>query len=123
MSYYFLEPPIPLSPPTEPYPFPLEALPENIRYFAESVANTTQVHPDMPAVLILSVLSACAQGKRFCQKYKSKQLNEALLILEEHNYLRYTPDNPKNPDRQHGIYELNPYFVYDRQANVNPLSI
>ena len=85
MSYYFLEPPIPLSPPTEPYPFPLEALPENIRYFAESVANTTQVHPDMPAVLILSVLSACAQGKakiRITPEW-SEELNLYTAVIAE----------------------------------------
>lgn len=63
MSYYFLEPPIPISPPAKPYPFPLEALPDNIRNFVESVAKSTQVHEDMPAVISMSSLSACAQGK------------------------------------------------------------
>lgn len=60
--------------------------------------------------------------KRFCQKYRSGQLDEALLILEEHKYIHYTPDNHKYPDRKQGVYDINPYILYDRQAAVNPLS-
>lgn len=63
MSHFFAEPPIPFSSTTEPIPFPTDALPERIKPFVESVAKTTQVHPDMPSVVVLSVLSACAQGK------------------------------------------------------------
>ena len=63
MSHFFAEPPIPFTSNAEPVPFPTDALPERIKPFVESVAKTTQVHPDMPSVVMLSVLSACAQGK------------------------------------------------------------
>lgn len=60
--------------------------------------------------------------KRFCQKYKAKQLDEALTILCEHNYIQFTPDDQKNPNKQCGIYSVNPYLLYDRQGGVNQLS-
>lgn len=63
MSYYFLDPPIPLTPTNTPQSFPLDALPNCIRRYVEYIANAVQVHPDMPAALVLSVLAACAQGK------------------------------------------------------------
>lgn len=63
MSYYFLEDIIPLTTTTPPLEFPLKALPDSIREYADYVAKTVQVHPDMPAALSLSTLAACAQGK------------------------------------------------------------
>lgn len=63
MSYYFLEPPIPLTTTSEPTPFPLEKLPRTLREFVRQTAKTLQVHPDMPSALTLSVLAACVQGK------------------------------------------------------------
>ena len=61
--------------------------------------------------------------KRFCQKYKAKQLDEALTILCEHNYIQFTPDDRKNPNRQCGVYSINPYLIYDRQDSVKTLSV
>lgn len=46
--------------------------------------------------------------KRFCQKYKAKEIDEALIILEEHKYISFMPDDPKKPNRQYGIYHINP---------------
>lgn len=60
--------------------------------------------------------------KRFCQKYKAKQLDEALTILCEHNYIRFTPDDKKYPNKQCGIYSINPYLIYDRQNSVKQMS-
>lgn len=60
--------------------------------------------------------------KRFCQKYKAKQLDEALTILCEHNYIQFTPDDQKNPNKQCGIYSINPYLLYDRQGSVKQAS-
>lgn len=44
--------------------------------------------------------------KRFCQKYKSKELDEILLLLEEHKYVRFIPDAGKQ-DRSCGNYIIN----------------
>lgn len=60
--------------------------------------------------------------KRFCQKYKGKQIDEALIILQEHRYVQFEPDDKKNPNRQYGVYSLNPMLLYDRQGAVKPLS-
>lgn len=60
--------------------------------------------------------------KRFCQKYKAKQLDEALTILCEHNYIQFTPDDKKYPNKQCGIYSINPYLLYDRQGSVKQMS-
>lgn len=60
--------------------------------------------------------------KRFCQKYKAKQLDEALEILCEHNYIQFTPDDRKNPNKQSGVYSVNPYLLYDRQGSVKQTS-
>lgn len=54
---------IPLKSATPQSPFPLDALPNNVRHFVEYTAKAIQVHSDMPAALALSVLSACVQGK------------------------------------------------------------
>lgn len=54
---------IPLKCASPPAPFPLNALPTNLRNFVEYTAKAIQVHSDMPAALALSVLSACVQGK------------------------------------------------------------
>lgn len=54
---------IPLKSASPPTPFPLGALPTNVRHFVEYMAKAIQVHSDMPAALALSVLSACVQGK------------------------------------------------------------
>ncbi|MCM1061780.1 MAG: YfjI family protein [Eubacterium sp.] len=60
--------------------------------------------------------------KRFCQKYKAKQLDEALTILCEHNYIQFTPDDRKNPSKQCGVYSINPYLLRDRQGSVKQMS-
>lgn len=60
--------------------------------------------------------------KRFCQKYKAKQLDEALTILCEHNYIQFTPDDKKYPNKQCGIYSINPYLLYERQSAVKQVS-
>lgn len=60
--------------------------------------------------------------KRFCQKYKAKQLDEALTILCEHNYIQFTPDDKKYPNKQCGIYSINPYLLYERQGAVKQVS-
>lgn len=44
--------------------------------------------------------------KRFCQKYRSKELDEILLLLEEHKYVRFIPDAGKQ-DRSCGKYIIN----------------
>lgn len=54
---------IPLKTTSSPMPFPLDALPDNVRNFVEYTSKAIQVHSDMPAALALSVLSACVQGK------------------------------------------------------------
>lgn len=63
MSYYFLEPPIPLVSTAEPPPFPLEALPAVLQNYVKQISNALQVHPDMPSALSLAILAACVQGK------------------------------------------------------------
>lgn len=85
MSFYFIEKAIPLSPNAEPTPFPLEALPPDIRNYTEYIAKSVQVHPDMPAVLMLSVLAACAQGKaRVCITPEwSEELNLYTAVVAE----------------------------------------
>lgn len=60
--------------------------------------------------------------KRFCQKYKAKQLDEALTILCEHNYIQFTPDDKKYPNKQCGIYSINPYLLYECQGAVKQVS-
>lgn len=60
--------------------------------------------------------------KRFCQKYKAKQLDEALTILCEHNYIQFAPDDKKYPNKQCGIYSINPYLLYERQGAVKQVS-
>lgn len=60
--------------------------------------------------------------KRFCQKYKAKQLDEALTILCEHNYIQFTPDDKKYPNKQCGVYSINPYLLYDCQGSVKQMS-
>lgn len=44
--------------------------------------------------------------KRFCQKYKSKELDEILTLLEEHKYVRFVSD-PGKQDRSCGVYHIN----------------
>ena len=63
MSYYFLEPPIPLVSTTEPPPFPTEELPAVLQNYVKQISNALQVHPDMPSALSLAVIAACVQGK------------------------------------------------------------
>lgn len=43
-------------------PFPLEALPTLIRDYVINVAEHTQTHPDMGAMMALGALAICAQG-------------------------------------------------------------
>lgn len=63
MSYYFLEPPIPLVSTAEPPQFPLEALPTSLQEYVRQISHALQVHPDMPSALSLAILAACVQGK------------------------------------------------------------
>ena len=44
--------------------------------------------------------------KRFCQKYKSKELDEILTLLEEHKYVQFISDAGKQ-DRSCGRYIIN----------------
>lgn len=44
--------------------------------------------------------------KRLCQKYKSKELDEILSLLEEHKFVQFIADTGKQ-DRSCGIYVIN----------------
>jgi hypothetical protein len=57
------EDPVPFDAPSRLPSFPLEALPDSIRRFAEEVAESRQVPPDLPAVLSLGVVAAAGAGK------------------------------------------------------------
>ena len=54
---------IPLNNVHLPPPFPVDCLPPVLRDYVNFVSQTVQVYPDMPASLVLSVLSVCLQGK------------------------------------------------------------
>ena len=85
MSYYFFEKPIPLTLATSPPEFPLDALPTSIREYIDYVAEAVQVHPDMPAALVLSVLAACAQGKAIIRLTPewTEELNLYISVVAE----------------------------------------
>ncbi len=57
------ENPIPFNAPASLPPFPLEALPDEIRSFVEEVSRSRQVPPDLPGVLSLGVMAASGAGK------------------------------------------------------------
>lgn len=44
-------------------PFPVECLPDEIRHYAEALAESLQVPVDMPAISILGKIALCIQGK------------------------------------------------------------
>jgi hypothetical protein len=54
--------PIPLAAPSVP-PFPLHALPLNLRLYAEELAEAAQVPPDLPTMLMLAVGAAALANK------------------------------------------------------------
>lgn len=106
------------------------------RYFDEQNSFLFNESPDMiTAEYILDRIKANALKdkcdtyrardlKRFCQKYNSAQIDEGLIILEEHGYILFEPDNKSKPNRRYGIYSLNPFWLRqnDCQASVIQLS-
>lgn len=106
------------------------------RYFDEQNSFLFNESPDMiTAEYILDRIKANALKdrcdtyrardlKRFCQKYNSAQLDEGLIILEEHGYIAFEPDNKSKPNRKYGIYVLNPFWLRQLacQAPVNKTS-
>lgn len=57
------KPLIPLNNVHSPPSFPVECLPPVLREYVNYISETIQVYPDMPASLVLAVLSVCLQGK------------------------------------------------------------
>lgn len=106
------------------------------RYFDEQNSFLFNESPDMiTAEYILDRIKANALKdrcdtyrardlKRFCQKYNSAQLDEGLIIIEEHGYISFEPDNKSKPNRKYGIYVLNPFWLrqFACQAPVNKTS-
>ena len=76
-------PPIPLDKVNTLPPFPIEQLPPVLLNFVRYVSETTQVLPDIPAAMVLSVLSLCLQGKakvRFSEHW-SEEMNLYTLMI------------------------------------------
>lgn len=106
------------------------------RYFDEQNEFLFNTSPDMAAAeYVLDRLKATANKdgcdsyrardlKRFCQKFTSAQLDEALIILEEHGYIAFEPANQAKPNRKYGTYHINPFWLRERecQTPVNQLS-
>lgn len=76
-------PPIPLDKVNTLPPFPIEQLPPVLLNFVRYVSETTQVLPDIPAAMVLSVLSLCLHGKakvRFSEHW-SEEMNLYTLMI------------------------------------------
>ena len=76
-------PPIPLDKVNTLPPFPIEQLPPVLLNFVRYVSETTQVLPDIPAAMVMSVLSLCLQGKakvRFSEHW-SEEMNLYTLMI------------------------------------------
>jgi replicative DNA helicase len=55
--------PVPLNRPIEVAPFPVDALPSDLRAMVEAVAQSRQVPVDLPAMLGLGVIAACGSNR------------------------------------------------------------
>ena len=90
-------------------PFPVDALPETFRMFAEALSKSLSVDPAMTSVLMLSVLSAALSGKYVVHPGSSQfeNLNLYTLIIAD-------PSERKSPIFKQVVA---PLFAWERREN------
>lgn len=90
--------------------FPIQCYPDVIREYVEAVSKNVQVAIDMPAVVALSILALCMQGKArvsWANSDHSEPLNLYLAVIAQPS------------ERKSGVYKrfIDPVLTYERQEN------
>lgn len=90
--------------------FPIQCYPDVIQTYVRAVSKNAQVDIDMPAVVALSILALCMQGKAkvsWANTDYSEPLNLYLAVIAQPS------------ERKSGVYKrfINPVTAYERQEN------